>query len=158
MDIALESVVFRPITDNEWEDAMGLAWRTFLRFEGDDYTQEGIDNFRDFITDQVLRRMFTNGEYLVYGAFYRGELVGMTSLRNKEHISLLFVDEQFHGNGIATGLITQLEEFEKSIGGYRLTVNSSPYAVGFYHKTGFVDTNIQQIKDGITYTPMSWIF
>lgn len=158
MVIELQSVEIRPIENDEWEDAMGLAWKTFLRFEGDVYTKEGIDNFRDFVTDQVLRRMFLVGEYIVFGAFFRGEMIGVISLRNKEHVSLLFVDEEYHRNGVGKKLLEELVAFERGIGGYRLTVNSSPYAVDFYHKVGFVDTNLQQIKDGITYTPMSWIF
>lgn len=158
MNIGNQSIEIRPIDDNEWEDAMGLAWRTFLRFEGDVYSAEGIRNFRDFITDQTLRRMFLAGEYKIYGAFYRGQIVGVASLRNKEHVSLLFVDENYHKNGIGRRLLEILKCFEQSIGGYRLTVHSSPYAVGFYHKVGFVDTNIEQLKDGIAYTPMSWIF
>lgn len=158
MDIGIENILVRPIVNEEWENAMGLAWKTFLRFEGTDYTQEGIDNFQDFITDQTLRRMFLQGEYILYGAFYRNQIVGIISLRNKQHISLLFVDEEYHMMGIGRKLIYEMKKLEKELGGCRLTVNSSPYAVGFYHKIGFVDTNIEQTKDGIRYTPMSWIF
>ncbi len=158
MDIGMESIMIRPIKMEEWENAMGLAWKTFLKFEGDDYDQEGIDNFRDFITDQTLRRMFLLGEYILYGAFFRGQIVGVISLRNKTHISLLFVDEEFHRTGIGRRLIYELRDLVAGMGGYGLTVNASPYAVGFYHKIGFVDTDIEQKKDGIRYTPMSWIF
>lgn len=158
MDIGIDSVLVRPASVEEWENAMGLAWKTFLKFEGNDYEPEGIKNFQDFITDQSLRKMFLIGEYILYGAFYRGELVGVVSLRNKEHVSLLFVDEAFHKMGIGRKLINQMQKIAKDLGCYRLTVNSSPYAVGFYHKVGFVDTNIEQKKDGIRYTPMSWIF
>lgn len=158
MDIGIDSVLVRPAAIEEWENAMGLAWKTFLKFEGNDYEPEGIKNFQDFITDQSLRKMFLAGEYILYGAFYRGEIVGVVSLRNKEHISLLFVDEAFHKMGIGKKLINQMQRVAKDLGCYRLTVNSSPYAVGFYHKVGFVDTNIEQKRDGIRYTPMSWIF
>jgi len=158
MKIDVESVLIRPISDSEWEDAMGLAWKVFLQFDAPEYSQEGINNFRNFITDQTLRRMFLMGEYKVYGAFYRGVLIGVASLRNKEHISLLFVDSEFHNNGIGRALIHALKDYEKTIMGYRLTVNAAPYATRFYHKVGFVDTNLLQVKDGIRYTPMSWIF
>ncbi len=158
MDVGIDNILVRPITNEEWEDAMGLAWKTFLKFEGDVYTQEGIDNFRDFITDQTLRKMFLAGEYIVYGAFYRGRIIGVISLRNKSHISLLFVDEEFHKMGVGRKLVHALCKIQREIGSYRLTVNSSPYAVGFYHKVGFVDTNLEQAKDGIRFTPMSWIF
>ena len=158
MDIDIDSVLVRPAAVEEWENAMGLAWKTFLKFEGNDYEPEGIKNFQDFITDQSLRKMFLAGKYILYAAFYRGEIVGVVSLRNKEHISLLFVDEAFHKMGIGRKLIVQMQKVAKELGSYRLTVNSSPYGIGFYHKVGFVDTNIEQKRDGIRYTPMSWIF
>ena len=60
--------------------------------------------------------------------------------------------------GIGRKLIYELRKLEKDMGGYRLTVNASPYAVEFYRKIGFVDTGAEQTKDGIRYTPMLWIF
>ena len=33
----------------EWEPAIKMVWRTFLRFEASDYTEEGIQNFMDFL-------------------------------------------------------------------------------------------------------------
>ena len=35
-----------------------------------------------------------------------------------------------------------------------VTVNASPYAVGFYEKNGFVALNKEQKADGIRFTPM----
>ena len=46
---------------DEWDDAMTLAWKTFMQFEADIYTDEGIRNFEDFITDTTLHRMFLMG-------------------------------------------------------------------------------------------------
>ena len=51
----------RPAYREEWQDAMELAWKTFLKFEADDYTAEGIKSFQDFITDNSLYRMFQIG-------------------------------------------------------------------------------------------------
>ncbi len=44
----------RSAYQDEWDDAMTLAWKTFLQFEADCYTPEGIRNFEDFITDTTL--------------------------------------------------------------------------------------------------------
>jgi predicted GNAT family N-acyltransferase len=33
-------------------------------------------------------------------------------------------------------------------------LNSSPYARSFYKKIGFIDTDTEQVKNGIRYTPM----
>ena len=64
------SFEIRLADQDEWEDAMGLAWKTFLEFEAGDYTPEGVRSFEDFITDTGLKRMFLSGDYrpLISGA------------------------------------------------------------------------------------------
>ena len=62
----------RKARKEDWDDAMAVAWKTFLKFEAEDYTKEGIRNFFDFITDSVLYRMFLNGIYHMFVA----EVVG----------------------------------------------------------------------------------
>ena len=37
------------------------------------------------------------------------------------------------------------------------TVNSSPYAVPVYRKLGFVETDTEQLADGMRYTPMKFV-
>lgn len=143
---------------DEWEDAMLLAWRTFLRFEADVYSPEGVRNFENFITDSTLYRMFVVGSYQLFVALDGKKIVGMLTLRGGTHISLLFVDEEYHRQGIGRALMQYLSNYlltEMQI--FRVTVNSSPYGVGFYHRLGFRDLRPQEKKDGIIYTPMEFV-
>lgn len=143
---------------NEWQEAMALAWKTFLRFEADVYTPEGVENFRNFVTDSTLYRMFVMGSYQLFVAVEHNRVVGMITLRETAHISLLFVDEAYHRRGIGRALIRYLADYlvtEMGVG--RVTVNASPYGVEFYHKMGFRDLGPEETKDGITYTPMEFI-
>ncbi|MCR4586881.1 MAG: GNAT family N-acetyltransferase [Lachnospiraceae bacterium] len=130
---------------------MALAWRTFLRFESADYEEEGIRNFLDFITDPRLERMFLLGEYHMLVARAEGKIVGMVTLRNVFHISLLFVDADFQRQGIGKALIHAMY---KKAGAGKLTVFASPYGIPFYHRIGFIDTGKEEVRDGIRYTPM----
>lgn len=140
---------------DEWEDAMALAWRTFLEFEGDVYPPEGIRSFEDFITDSELKRRFMMGKYQMLVACSCGKVIGMISLRNETHISLLFVDRCYHRRGIGTALILALSDYVKDeIGRTAITVNASPYGVEFYHRLGFQDMGPEMQRDGIIYTPM----
>ena len=50
-----QPVVVRWAKEEEWAPAMQMVWRTFLKFEGRDYTEEGIKNFFDFICFPFLR-------------------------------------------------------------------------------------------------------
>lgn len=145
--------------ESEWEDAMALAWKTFLQFEAEDYEPEGVKSFEDFITDNTLHRMFIMGAYQMLVALDGGRLVGMITVRSNFHISLLFVDAGYHRKGIGRALITCLCEYLKGeIGASKVTVNASPYGVGFYHKLGFKDLQAEQTSGGIRYTPMVLTF
>ena len=85
-------------------------------------------------------------------------MVGMLGLRNRNHISLLFVEEAYHRQGVARSLMKYVFEYLLSeVGGVSaVTVNSSPYAVGCYHKLGFKDLQPETTADGISYTPMAF--
>nr|WP_297769370.1 GNAT family N-acetyltransferase [uncultured Butyrivibrio sp.] len=134
---------------------MKLAWNTFTRFDAPDYSREGITNFHKFVNDETLRKMFIAGHYQLFVAMDGDECVGMLSMREKSHISLLFVHENYHKHGIGSALIKYVSRYgieEEGIN--RLTVNASPYAVGFYHKRGFKDLGPETVADGIRFTPM----
>ncbi len=148
-------ISIRPAYRNEWDDAMALAWRTFMQFEAHDFTPEGVESFQDFITDTVLYRMFVMGEYQLFGAYDNNRMIGMISLRRQTHISLLFVDGNYHRMGIGRGLIEYVSRYVLTEEGHdSITVDAAPYATGFYHRMGFVDTDVEQASDGIRYTPM----
>lgn len=150
-----DNILIRTINENEWEEAMNLAWDTFILYEAPEYTKEGITSFRNFVRDPILKTLFIEGKYSVLAAFYNNIIVGIIGVRNETHISLLFVDSEYHKKGIARRLVEKtFERTYEKYGKREMTVNSSPYAVGFYHKMGFVDTDIEQTTDGIRYTPM----
>ncbi|MCH5259297.1 MAG: GNAT family N-acetyltransferase [Lachnospiraceae bacterium] len=137
---------------------MALAWKTFLQFEADVYTSEGVRNFEKFITDSTLYRMFVKGEYQLFIALDQCKIVGMITLRDSTHISLLFVDAAYHRKGIGRALIKYLTDYLLTeVGAGRVTVNASPYGVGFYHRIGFRDLSTEEVRDGIIYTPMEFI-
>ena len=139
----------------EWEDAMALAYRTFLKFEGDVYTAEGVGNFVDFISDNRLFQMFKEGEYHLWVAKDAdGAIIGIGSLRSGNHVSLLFVDEKWHKKGVGRMLMAEMEKYVLSNGLNDITVNASPYAVEFYHRLGFVDLGEEQLNSGMYITPM----
>ena len=142
----------------DWEEAMSLAWRTFLQFEADDYSPEGVKNFENFITDTTLYRMFVMGAYQMFVALDGEKIIGMITLRDMTHISLLFVDEKYHRQGIGRALMQYLENYLLTeLQASRVTVDSSPYGVDFYHRLGFRDLHPAQKRDGIIYTPMEFV-
>lgn len=161
-------------TEEDWESAMAMVWRTFSTFVGPTYPTEGSRSFIDFISGEDLHRMFLLGRYRMYLAKQDEKIIGVISVREHNHMSLLFVDAQWQGCGIGRALIGCLTDYlwEKDVlpldnederildllyvreAEHFLTVNAAPGAVEFYKRVGFVQTGQQQECDGILYVPL----
>lgn len=158
----MEAITIRPALLSEWESAMALAWTTFQQKVAPSYSKEGVDSFLDFISDQTLKKMFIKDYYQVFVAVNENDTIeGVISLRDGNHISLLFVDQKFAGQGIGRKLIEYTSEYVATRQVERkfvLSVNAAPGAIPFYEKTGFFKIQEMETKNGITYLPMQkWI-
>ena len=128
----MENIIIREALPEEWESAMELAFRVFLKFEAKEYGKKGTEAFAEFVTSENLKRLFLTGHYNVFVAISDGKIIGVASLRNTNHISLLFVDGNYHKQGIATRLMDYAETYLKATSfADHMTVNSAPYAIGF---------------------------
>ncbi len=141
--------------EGEWDNAMRLVWRTFLKYDGCDYTDEGIENFHEFITDTALQASFLRGEYQMMVALDDNKIIGVASIRSINHLSLLFVDEEYHKRGVGRALILMLCNYLKiEVGEQYMSLKASPYAVNFYRKLGFQATSPEEEYSGIRVTSM----
>ena len=136
----------RRLRAGEIPDALALMWKVFLQFEAPEYSAEGIASFRTSLEDEERIRSMT-----FYGAFDGKKLVGVLCMRAPQHIAGFFVDAAYHRRGIGRTLFeTMRQDYDRQV----FTVHSSPYAVGFYRRLGFVPTQGEQITNGLRYTPM----
>ena len=139
----------KKIDNTQISDALSLMWTTFLQFEAPDYSEEGMQSFKDFIKNEEIVQTLE-----FWGAYEKDELQGViASNENRKHICCFFVKAQYHRQGIGRKL---WEYFLKNSQQAAITVNSSPYAVPVYHKLGFVDMDTEQLADGMRYTPMKF--
>jgi GNAT superfamily N-acetyltransferase len=136
--------------------ALELVWEVFEKYEVPDYEEMGIKTFRHFIEYSSMVERVNQGEMRFWGCYINNLLVGVIALRTGQHISLLFVRDRFHHLGVAKKLVEVAEDAvlasEPKI--RAVTVNSSPYAVGFYEKMGFVSQGPEKKSDGIRFTTM----
>ena len=93
-------------------------------------------------------------DYVVFVAKDGDNIVGVISIRSGNHISLLFVDKEYHRMGVASKLVANVSEYLRLRKFDHLTVNASPYGVPFYHSYGFEDTGVEKWERGMLTTPM----
>lgn len=151
----IPSYEIRWAEEKDWIPAMNMIWKTFLKFEAKDYTEEGIRNFYEFITDEHLYNSFRVGRYQMMVALDGARIIGAASVRNYNHLSLLFVDEAYHHRGVGRDLMKRMCDYLKKEAGERyMSLKAAPYAVGFYQKLGFRAVHEEEVFSGIRVTPM----
>ena len=133
-----------------------LVLGVFDQFVAPDYPEEGIQEFKSYIMpEQLIERCIADHDVLV--ARHAERILGVIEIRQHHHISLFFVDAEFHNQGIGKVLFQKAIALckEKLPELSQISVNSSPYAVPIYKKLGFRKTDEEQIKNGMRYQPMS---
>ena len=146
----------REIEMSELVETMELVKRVFDEFEAPYYSQEGIETFYRFIDLKNMKKVLKEN-YKMYVAKMQNRIIGMIAFRDNSHIALLFVDKEYHKKGIARNLFEKAEKncIQNNKNLEKITVNSSPYGVGFYEKVGFIKTAEEQVVEGLRFTPMS---
>lgn len=145
---------YEEMKEEELEETLELVKRVFNEFEAPDYTDEGINSFYKFIDyNRILEQIKNN--FKIFVAKEKNKIIGMICIRDYQHITMLFVDKKYHKMGIGTELIKYAKRYSISNKkDYKITVNSAPFAIDFYHKLGFKDTSKEQTVDGIKFLPM----
>lgn len=143
----------------ELKSTLNLVKNVFDEFNSKDYEEEGIDSFYKFIEEDSIKNRIDSGNMVVLVARTNyNQIIGTIAISADNHVNLLFIDKAFQRKGIGTNLL----KFAINICKYndenvsKVTVNSSPYAIEFYHKYGFKDLDGIQEDDGIVFLPMAY--
>jgi len=137
--------------------AFELVGEVFSEFVAVDYSEQGKNTFESYLKKmlQDTPGYLEVGDKKVWGYYQDDEIIGVFAIRDISHISIMFVDKEYHRKGIAKKMFTVfLDELKKNKEVKQITVNSSPYAVKVYEHLGFVKMGEQCEKDGIVFTPM----
>lgn len=151
---------YRKLVEADLKELSELVWTVFSEFVAPYYSQEGIINYKKFIDPEHLKDNFNSRNMEFYGCFEEEKIVGVIAVRQINHICLFFIDKNYHGQGIAKKLFALVKNNIVNNNNTKkyITVNSSPYAVKIYERLGFNAIDEEQVKDGIRFTPMKYIF
>ncbi|MEX1308567.1 MAG: GNAT family N-acetyltransferase [Eubacteriales bacterium] len=139
----------------EKSGALDLVWRVFLQFEAPEYTPQGAAEFKEYIEPKFVKRKIREGTLTCWGSFDGDKIVGFIAVRPPCHVSLFFVDADYHRQGIGRALYdTLLLHCKQSEEPLEVTVNASPYALKIYKRLGFAPTDDEKTVNGIRFIPM----
>ena len=77
----------RQLESTQIDNAITLIWETFLQFDAPDYSEEGVQSFKEFIENEEIIKSLE-----FFGAYDQGELEGVLATKeNRKHNCCFFV-------------------------------------------------------------------
>jgi GNAT superfamily N-acetyltransferase len=137
----------------EWQVSR-LIHSVFDEFIAPENEDRGNEYFIDFIRPENIRQRAEEHTDVIYTYKIGRKIVGVISVKEKSHISLLFVDGEHHNSGIARNLLQEYIARHKPSGITELTVNASPFSVGIYERLGFSRESALLELNGIRFIRM----
>ena len=123
-----------------------------------EFNEQGKAEFLKYIAPEHIAQR-QEQEHFIILAKDGEKIVGMIEIREPNHVSLLFVDKNYHNLGISRNLFATAKEkiFHENPDIKEISVNSSLYAVKAYERLGFVQVGEQSTFNGITFVPMKYL-
>jgi GNAT superfamily N-acetyltransferase len=135
------------------KEILNLVRNVFDEYCSADCDQFGLKVFYDFIEEyNFTERNQTNCATFI--AKVGEAIAGVLEIRDNNHICLLFVDNRFHGMGIAKMLMYEAINLAKTNSVIQVDVNASLFSEKIYEKLGFRKTDEAQEINGIRFYPM----
>ena len=127
----------------------------FDKFVAPEYSSEGINEFRKYADTEALVERLKSSSFVLI-AKNDENLIGIIEIRDNSHVAMLFVRQLFQKKGIGKTLLKHAIKMcsKNHIDLNKITVNSSPNSVAAYEKMGFIATDVEQVVNGIRFTPM----
>jgi GNAT superfamily N-acetyltransferase len=149
----VEQIRIRELEENQITEVHALVSSVFDEFVAPHFSEEGISEFKSFIEPPRLRERLRSNSFILV-AEIDVAMVGVIGVRDWSHFFLLFVRGDHQGKG--TRLLSQALKRCKTVKPdlEKITVNSSPNAVGAYRRMGFIPTSEEQLANGIRHVPM----
>ena len=133
-----------------------LIKTVYDEFVAPDYTLNGNAFFYTYIQPSNFVQRFTITKNIIVTAIADSQIVGMIEIRGTNMVSLLFVQKEFHKQGVARALLkealSQIRLRKPDLS--ELHVHASPYSISVYENLGFVGVGDLQEDNGIKYLAM----
>lgn len=136
----------RPLTEADIPEMQSLFHSTVLFINTKDYTQEEAEDWAS-CGDSVERWKMHLSNHQFVGAFNTdNKMVGYSSMNKDGYLHSMFVHKDWQGKGIASLLLTEVENMARQFGVTRITSEVSLTARPFFEKQGYSVIKSQKAK------------
>lgn len=121
---------------NDLEELQTLFTETINRVCKHDYSAEEIKQWTSSTNDENRWKGFISNQYFLI-AEYENKIIGFCSLKDENHLDLLYIHKDYQKMGIASLLYHEIKKESKRLGHKTLTADVSITAKSFFETKDF---------------------
>lgn len=138
--------IIRPALQSDAVELKKLFQNTVLAINRRDYSQAEVEDWASCGDDLSNIEDMIKTHYFIVAINQQLEIVGFSSITPQGYLHSMFVHKDFQGEGIATMLLNEIEQYAITNGIIRITSEVSLTARPFFEKKGYIVEEEQKRK------------
>lgn len=138
--------IIRVALQSDTVELKELFQNTVLAINRRDYTQAEVEDWASCGNDLSNIEDMIKTHYFIVTVNQQSEIVGFSSITPQGYLHSMFVHKDFQGEGIATMLLNEIEQYAMTNGIMRITSEVSLTARPFFEKRGYIVEEEQKRK------------
>lgn len=138
--------IIRAALQSDAVELKNLFQNTVLAINRRDYSQAEVEDWASCGDDLSNIENMIKTHYFIVAVNQQSEIVGFSSITSQGYLHSMFVHKDFQGEGIATMLLNETEQYAITNGIMRITSEVSLTARPFFEKKGYIVEEEQKRK------------
>ena len=138
--------IIRAALQSDAVELKKLFQNTVLAINRRDYSQAEVEDWASCGDDLSNIEDMIKTHYFIVAINQQSEIVGFSSITPQGYLHSMFVHKDFQGEGIATMLLNEIEQYAITNGIIRITSEVSLTARPFFEKKGYIEEEEQKRK------------
>ena len=138
--------IIRAALQSDAVELKKLFQNTVLAINRRDYSQAEVEDWASCGDDLSNIEDMIKTHYFIVAVNQQSEIVGFSSITPQGYLHSMFVHKDFQGEGIATILLNEIEQYAITNGIMRITYEVSLTARPFFEKKGYIVEEEQKRK------------
>ena len=138
--------IIRAALQSDAVELKKLFQNTVLAINRRDYSQAEVEDWASCGDDLSNIEDMIKTHYFIVAVNQQSEIVGFSSITPQGYLHSMFVHKDFQGEGIATILLNEIEQYAITNGIMRITSEVSLTARPFFEKKGYLVEEEQKRK------------
>ena len=138
--------IIRAALQSDAVELKNLFQNTVLAINRRDYSQAEVEDWASCGDDLSNIENMIKTHYFIVAVNQQSEIVGFSSITSQGYLHSMFVHKDFQGEGIATMLLNEIEQYAITNGIMRITSEVSLTARPFFEKKGYIVKEEQKRK------------